>query len=328
MPTIRDVAAKAGVSIGTVSRVLAGSDSTSEASRSQVRAAVEALGYAPNARAQSLRLLRTGVLGLSISDVRNPFFAEIAHAAEQEALRHGYVTMLGNANEDMAQEVRYLDTFASQRVDGVLMSPQGADGTRIQRLLDHGTPVVFVDRTLENVAVPSVTSDSRMGMGQALEYLAGRGHTRVGYVGGPVTVSTGRARLAAFQSVRAELQLDLDDDLVYLGDYRQASGAAALAHFLALPSAPTAVVTGDSLMALGTLVGLRERGLWLGEEIEVVSFDDVDWMSLITPGLTAIAHDAAAMGTLGMRLLLERIAGAAPAPMVLPTHIVTRGTVR
>src|SRR3954451_24814805 len=119
MATIRDVAARAGVSLGTVSRVLAGSPSTSVASRERVAAAVAELRYLPNARAGSLRRAKTDVVGILISDVRNPFFAELAHAAEQEALRRGYVVMLANADEDATQEQLYLRTFSTQRVDGV-----------------------------------------------------------------------------------------------------------------------------------------------------------------------------------------------------------------
>ena len=123
--TIRDVAEHAGVSLGTASRVVSGHPATSPQARARVAQAVAALGYRPNAQARSLRLTRTHVIGLLVSDVRNPFFADVAHAAEQAALGADYVTLLGNANENVDQQDRYLETFLTQRVDGVVLAPQG-----------------------------------------------------------------------------------------------------------------------------------------------------------------------------------------------------------
>lgn len=132
--TIKDVAALAGVSVGTTSRVLSGNPSTSPAARERVHAAVAELGYRPDARARSLRSARSHTVGLLISDVRNPFFADVAHGAEQAALRSSYVTLLANANEDPRQQDTYLESFLTQRVDGIIIAPQGADSAHLRTL--------------------------------------------------------------------------------------------------------------------------------------------------------------------------------------------------
>lgn len=322
MTTIRDVAARAGVSLGTASRVLSGDPATSERSRERVMAAAAELGYLRNARAGSLRRAKTDVVGILISDVRNPFFAELAHAAEQEALRRGYVVMLANADEQAPQEQLYLRAFLSQRVDGVLMAPQSTDRAHLDRIVGSGLPVVFVDRVLPGLDVPSVTSDNAGGMRSALEYLVTRGHRRIGYVGGPAQVSTAAVRLEAFLALRAELGLPDDDALVQAGDFRAGSGAVAVDRMLARGAAPTAVLAADGLMALGALAALRRHGV--RDRIELMSVDDLAWFEELTPPVSAIANDPSAMGREGMAALLDAIGGGRPGSITVPTRLVDR----
>ncbi len=170
---------------------------TSPDARARVTEAATALGYRPNAQARSLRLTRTHVLGLLVSDVLNPFFADIAHAAEQAALDADYVSLLGNANENVDQQDRYIETFLTQRVDGVVLALQGPSAT-LDTLLSSRMPLVFVDRKVEGFDVPSVTTDSRLGLDQAVAHLVAAGHRRIGYIGGPQSISTGRERHDAF----------------------------------------------------------------------------------------------------------------------------------
>jgi len=188
--TIHDVAAAAGVSSGTASRVLSGHPSTSPESRKRVTEAAHRLGYRPNARARSLRKAHTDTIGLLIPDVRNPFFAEIAHNAEQAALRHALSTLLCNANECTEQQDRYLDLLYSQRVDGIVVAPQGDGSGSLREVLALEVPMVFVDRTISGIDVPSVTSDNRVGISQAVAHLAELGHRRIGLVSGPVDSRT------------------------------------------------------------------------------------------------------------------------------------------
>lgn len=321
--TIKDVAALAGVSVGTTSRVLSGNPSTSPAARERVHAAVAELGYRPDARARSLRSARSQTVGLLISDVRNPFFADVAHGAEQAALRSSYVTLLANANEDPKQQDTYLESFLTQRVDGIIIAPQGEESAHLWALATT-VPLVFVDRTVDGFEVPSVTSDNTLGIDQAVAHLADRGHTRIGYIGGPRSISTGRARHDAFVRAVARHRLDTDPGLITSGDFRSASGAVAAERLLSGAQPPTALLAADSPMAVGALGALRRRGLRIGSDVDLVAFDDIEWFSELDPPLTVVSHDAQAMGSTAMRLLLDVIEGRTPESVVLPTRLVVR----
>jgi LacI family transcriptional regulator, galactose operon repressor len=322
--TIRDVAARAGVSLGTASRVLSGHPATSPDARARVSEAATALGYRPNAQARSLRLTRTHAIGLLVSDVRNPFFADVAHAAEQAALGANYITLLGNANENVDQQDRYLETFLTQRVDGVVLAPQGRGSGSLDALVESRMPLVFVDRKLEGFDVPSVTTDSRSGLDEAIAHLVAAGHTRIGYIGGPQSISTGRARHDAFIDALPRHGLSVNPELITFGDFQEPSGTRAAEQLLAGPARPTALLAADNLMAVGAFAAIRRHGLRIGTDIEVVAFDDIEWFAHIDPPISVIAHDAGALGRCAVELLIRVIDGEEPDSVVLPTRFIDR----
>ena len=324
--TIKDVADMAGVSPATASRVLSGNPATSPESRERVIAAASRLEFHPNAQARALRSTRTNVIGLLMSDVRNPFFADLAHAAEQSALAEGFVTLLGNANESTVQQDRYLDTFISQRVDGVIAAPQGTGSSSLRALLAREVPTVFVDRTIDGIDVPSVTTDSDNGIRQAVEHLAQQGHTRVGYVAGPQTTSTGRDRLRSYAKAAQDYGISTDPSLTYFGDFQSRSGSAAAHHLLGLSQPPTALLAADSPMAVGALATLNRKGMRIGRDMALIAFDDIEWFSLLDPPLTVISHDVEAMGRIAVELLLDLINGGQPASVVLPSELIIRAS--
>lgn len=322
--TIRDVAAAAGVSIATASRVLSGHPSTSERSRAQVQRVAQDLGFRPNAQAQSLRRSHSDTIGILLPDIRNPFFAEIAHNAEQRALALGMATLLCNGNESTSQQDLYLDRLLSQRVDGIIVAPTGDGSGALREVLDSETPMVFVDRTVAGLAVPAITSDSYGGIHQAVEHLAVLGHRRVGYIAGPEATSTGRERLAAFEESRRSLGLDLDPNLVRHGDFQEESGRLAAVALLALGDRPTALIAADSLMTVGALQAIREAVVAVPEDISLIGYDDVAPYRLLTPALTTIAHDPALMGRLAVDLLAQAGRGEPVASRVLDSQLIVR----
>lgn len=324
--TIRDVAARAGVSLGTASRVLSGHPATSPEARTRVTEAAAELGYRPNAQARSLRLTRTHAIGLLVSDVRNPFFADVAHSAEQAALEANLVTLLGNANENVEQQDRYLETFLSQRVDGVVLTPQGRGSGSLDALIESRMPLVFADRTVAGIDVPSVTTDSHSGLDQAIAHLTARGHTRIAFIGGPESISTGRDRHDAFVEALPRHGLEVRPELITFGDFREASGTEATERLLTAADRPTAVIAADNLMAVGALSAVRRHGLTIGADIDLVAFDDIEWFSYLNPPLSVIAHDPGAIGRCAVQLLLQVIAGEKPQSIVLPTRFVDRAS--
>jgi LacI family transcriptional regulator len=324
--TIKDVAALAGVSPATASRVLSGSPATSPDARARVDAAVRELDYRPNAQARALRSTRSDSIGLLVSDVRNPFFADLAHTVEQAALAAGYVTLLGNANERKEQQDRYLDTLIARRVDGIIVAPLGDGGGSIRQLVTREIPTVFVDRTVDGLDIPSVTTDSEAGIRQAVQHLAAAGHTRIGYLSGPQATSTGRDRFAAFTHAVADTGLSPDPELVYFGDYQAASGSAGVHTLLRLRRPPTALLAADSLMAVGAIAILHKLGHRIGTDIALIAFDDIEWFALLNPALSVITHSVEDMGRIAVDMLLQVIDGAAPESVVLPSELIVRAS--
>lgn len=324
--TIKDVAALAGVSVATASRVLSGNSATSPDSRARVAAAVTELDYRPNAQARALRSTRSDSIGLLVSDVRNPFFADLAHTVEQAALAAGYVTLLGNANERKEQQDRYLDTLISRRVDGIIVAPLGDGSGSIRSLITREIPTVFVDRTVDGLDIPSVTTDSEAGIRQAVEHLAAAGHTRIGYISGPQATSTGRDRFAAFTRAIAAAGLRQDPELVYFGDYQAASGSAGVHALLQLREPPTALLAADSLMAVGAIAILHKLGRRIGADIALIAFDDIEWFALLNPALSVISHSVEEMGRIAVDMLLQVIDGGKPESVVLPSELIVRAS--
>lgn len=324
MATIKDVAARAGVSLGTASRVLSGSSQTSPDSRSRVLAAAAELQYVANGPARALRRARTDVLGLLLPDIRNPFFSELAHAAEQEARRLGYTVLLANADEDRDQEAAYLRTFASQRIDGLLLAPQQGGSPELESLHASGLPLVLVDRAVRGLDAPLLSTDNAQGVAQALAWLQAGGHRDVAFVGGPAAISTGVERRDAYLAGRAAHGISTDDALVDAGDFQLGSGTDAMLRILDRGVRPKAVFGADGLMTAGAMRALRQRLGDAAREVEVVSFDDLDWFDLRSPGISAVVNDAAEIGRLGVAALADVIAGRPVASQRIATTFVDR----
>lgn len=327
MATIIDVAERAGVSLGTASRVLSGSSQTSPDSRARVLAAAAELNYIANGPARSLRRSKTDVFGLLVSDIRNPFFSELAHAAEQEARKHGYTVLLANANEDAAQADEYLRIFAAQRIDGLLLAPQGGRSPQLDTLLASGLPVVLLNRKIEGVDAPLFATDNAGGVASVLQWLQKRGHHDVAFVGGPPGISSGAERSAAYLAGREQHGISLDDRLIDAGDFRADGSEEAMYRVLDRGVLPTAVFGANGRTTLGAMRALRRRlGPEQASRIDVISFDDLDWFEFAVPAVTGVRNDAAAIGRLGVQGLLELLAGRAVASQRVATSLVDRAT--
>jgi LacI family transcriptional regulator len=322
--TIKDVASRAGVSLGTASRVLSGSSQTSPDSRARVLAAAADLNYIANGPARSLRRSKTDVLGLVVSDIRNPFFSELAHAAEQEAGRLGYTVLLANANEEQKLVDEYLRTFAAQRIDGLLLSPQGGLSPQLAEVHASGLPLVLLNRLVPGLDAPMFGTDNAAGVRAVLDWLQRRGHRDVAYIGGPASISTGAERGHAYLDGRASHGLNVADDLVDAGDFLAEGAAAAMHRILDRGASFTAVFGANGPTTLGAVRALRERLGAAAAEIEVVSFDDLDWFEFAAPAVSAVRNDAATIGRLGVAALVDLINGQPAASTRVPTTFVDR----
>ncbi|MDI7277229.1 MAG: LacI family DNA-binding transcriptional regulator [Anaerolineae bacterium] len=326
MPTIREVAKKAGVAAITVSRVINQSGYVSDETRRRVEAAIAELDYVPNVLARGLRSSRTHTLGLLVTDITNAFWTTVARGAEDAAVRHGYSVFLCNTDEDVAKQEQYLRALLSHRVEGLIIAPASSDRGTLAALERARLPFVIVDRRMPGAAADLVLGDSIGGARQLVEHLLARGHRRIAHLGGPAGVSTADDREQGYRQALAEAGIAADPRLVLRGDYKLESGHRLMGQLLELSPLPTAVFAANNVLAVGALVTLREKGLRVPEDVAVVCFDDLPQASLIDPFLTVAAQPAYEFGTAAVELLLARLANPRrpPQTVVLPVELLVR----
>lgn len=321
MATIRDVARTAGVSLATASRALSGAGPVSPDARDRVRKAAEALGYQVNKAARSLRTQRTDTIGLLIPDVRNPFFAELAYVVEQAAGERGIAVITMSADENPDRQTAALQVLVRQQVDGLIVAPQG---DRFPGSLVGELPLVYVDRAAADREAPLVSSDNAGGAALMIDHLVQRGHRDIALITGPQTTTTGRVRRAAALERLAEHGCAPPPHWVQEGDFQLESGRRGAAALLASEHRPTAVFTGDNLMAVGALLELREQGLHVGRDIALTSFDDAPWFALLEPSLTVVAQDVTLLGRGALGTLCSVMAGDDVSDATVPIHLTVR----
>ncbi|MGD8151027.1 LacI family DNA-binding transcriptional regulator [Ornithinimicrobium sp. Y1694] len=324
MPTIRDVAQHAGVSTATASRALSGAGPASANTVEAVRRAAQELGYNVNKAARSLRTQRTDTIGLLIPDVRNPFFSDVAYVIEQSAAAKGYSVITMNADEQPDRQVAALRSLSTQRVDGLIVVPQG--GAPVN--LPASMPFVLLDRRAANIDGPLVCSDNALGSQQMIGHLLHLGHRDIALITGPQSSSTGRERFTASIEALTAAGCTPRQEWIVEGDFQEDSGHRAATQLLDSPTRPTAIFAGDNLMAVGALTQARERGLKIGRDLAVVAFDDTRWFPLLDPPLTVVAQDIDALGAAAVDAVQAAMSGAEVADVTIPTHLIVRSSCR
>jgi LacI family transcriptional regulator len=327
-PTMRDVAARAGVSLKTVSRVVNGEPGVSDELAARVQRAVEELDFRPNVGASSLRRSggKTATLGLLLEDVSNPWSASLQRAVEDVAIPRGVMVFSASLDEDPARERELARAFSSRRADGLIIAPASNDQSYLAGELRAGVAIVCVDREASNLAVDSVLTTNTTGSAEAVRHLAAAGHRRIGYLGDRSTIATARQRYQGYCDALAGLRLPLDPSIVVhdLADASVADGAVT--SILTRPDPPTALFTSQNLVTIGSIRGLRRLGM--ERAIALVGFDDFPLADLVIPGITVVAQDPTAIGRTAAKILFDRLAGDTrpPAAHVLPTTLIRRGS--
>jgi LacI family transcriptional regulator len=308
--SIRDVADRAGVSVGTVSNVLNHPEKVTAAATDRVHAAISELGFVRNDAARQLRAGRSRSIGLVVMDVRNPFFTELARGAEERAAADGLSILLGNSGERQDRENAYLDLFEQQRVLGVLIAPLVEDLPRLERLRSHGVPAVLVDRAPRGRAFPSVAVDDVMGGYLAVKHLADIGRRRVAFVGGPVNIRQVADRLLGGQRAAAEaagMTLEvIGTNALTVEEGRQVGLLIAQRR---TGERPDAVFAANDLLAIGLLQALVMAGdTRIPEELALVGYDDIDFAAAAVIPLTSIRQPAALIGSTAVDVLMRQFA--------------------
>jgi len=308
---VRDVAARAKVSVGTVSNVMNRPEKVSTATVARVQAAIDDLGFVRNDAARQLRAGRSRSLGLIVLDVANPFFTDLARGAEDRAAEEGLAVLLGNTDDNLNREAAYLDLFEEQRVHGVLISPLGDISERLTRLRARGTPTVLVDRQTEDHSFSSVSVDDVAGGGLAANHLISIGRTRLAYVGGPGTIRQVADRLAGARLAVAEHEnvsievIDTDALSVLAG---RAAGLTLLKR--AGEDRPDAIFAANDLLAIGVLQALNMHGdLHVPRDIALIGYDDIAFAAAAVVPLSSIRQPSVLIGYTAVDLLLREASG-------------------
>ena len=306
---IREVAARAGVSIATVSRVLSNGPYVSENVRRRVMAVVEELGYQPSRVARRMRGQASQVLGLIIADIQNPFFTSLARAVEDVASQNGCAVFLWNSDEDIRKEKMYIDLLVAESVAGVVMSPTSETETTCGRLLESGIPLVTVDRRLLHVSSPRVLINNEQAAYELTAHLIADGHRRIGGLFGPMTMTTGRERYLGYARALEAHGLPVLPALVRSGPPHEEEGHAFTRELVTAAEPPTAILGGTNLLAMGALLALHELGLRIPDDMGIASFNTVPGMPLLEPTLTRVEMPTHEMGRIAAEILLGVIGG-------------------
>lgn len=328
--SVKDVAARAGVSVGTVSNVLNRPGKVSPEMVRRVQAAIDALGFVRNDAARQLRAGHSRSIGLVVLDVGNPFFTDVARGAERRAAENDLSVLLGNSDDEVSREARYLDLFEQQRVYGVLITPVGDVADRLERLRERGIPAVLVDRPSDGGGFSSVAVDDVGGGYLAARHLLDTGRRRIAFVGGPpstrqVTDRLAGARRAVAEEPKAALEVIETSALTVL------EGRAAGEQLRSRPAdeRPDAVFAANDLLAMGVLQALVMLGsISVPDDVAIIGYDDIDFASAAVVPLSSIRQPSELIGQRAVELLLGAIDVGRPAEQVTfqPELVVRQST--
>lgn len=323
-PTISDVAAVAGVSPKTVSRVINNEPNVRPELTERVLAAIGELGFRRNAMASSLRSGReTATIGLIIEDLANPFYSTIAAEVARVARAHDTHLITVSSEEDPELEQRQFAQLCQRRVDGLVIVPAGADHSYTRPEAEMGMRMVFLDRPPSGVLADSVLVDNEAGARAGIASLLADGHRRIGVVVDSPAIHTARERLAGVRTALAGAGVPYDDSLVRVGVSDPDGAARAVAAMLDANDPPTAFFTGNNRITVGAVRELYRRG----SRAALMGFDDFELSALMPRPLTVIAYDVRELGRAAAVRLFERIGGDAswPSEITIPTRLVQRG---
>ncbi|MHC5256376.1 LacI family DNA-binding transcriptional regulator [Streptomyces sp. UC4497] len=333
-PTLVDVAKRAGVHAGTVSRYVHKQTRglVNEETAKRIEAAIQELGYRPNQLARGLRTRRTGLIATIVPDLSNPLFPLMVQGIEERLAQDGYVTLVGNTNNDDARESATVNAMRERQVDGFIMATAHRGDQALADLTADRTPVVLLNRSFGD-EITAVVADDRSGMELAVDHMVELGHRILGHIAGPSDLSSALDRKAGFDAAVAKhrgrgVELTVTAQVARAMTFAEGTGAAQ--RLLDSIDPPTALLAANDMLALGAYKAIAERGLRVPDDISVVGFNDMPFAENFQPPLTTIGIPHRAMGARAASLLLDVLKsdGAAqppdPSVTVMPVRLITR----
>lgn len=300
---MKDVATRAGVSLGTVSNVLNRPDVVSPGTRSRVEMAIRELEFVPNAAARAMRARRSRVIGLIVPDISNPFFTAVARGVEDACLEAGFALILCNSDEQAGREDRYLEVLDSQRVGGILITPARKSLKPLSRFLDRGVAIALLDNDTATTEACSASVDDELGGRLAAEHLLALGHTSIGWLAGPADIPQVSDREAGLMGAAGAA------NVVRISAAQMTTIAAdeAMERALAEGFAATALVCANDLLAFGAIRALTRRGYRIPEDVSIVGYDDIDFAASAAVPLTSIRQPKYELGFAAASMVIAEV---------------------
>jgi DNA-binding LacI/PurR family transcriptional regulator len=273
---IREVARVARVSTATVSRTINGSDKVAPETAERVRTAIRKLKFYPNNNARALGSGRSSLYGLIISDITNPFFPELVRSFEEIAVQYGQEVLVANTNYDPNRMETCVRRMLQRKVDGVAILTSEMEAHLIDEFSSRSIPMVFLDMGVPSEGISNIVLDYAAGVDAAVQHLSDLGHSDIGFISGPMTLTSARIRREAFIASLKRKRIRLNPAFIEAGDHRMGGGHDAMARLLSRPSRPTAILASNDMTAIGAMGAIFEQGLSVPEDLSVIGFDDID----------------------------------------------------
>ncbi|MFD7874983.1 LacI family DNA-binding transcriptional regulator [Streptomyces sp. NPDC059766] len=323
-PTMKDVAARAGVGLKTVSRVVNGEQGVTPETERRVQEAIDSLGFRRNDSARVLRKGRTASIGLVLEDLADPFYGPLSRSVEEVARAHGALLINGSSAEDPEREQELVLALCARRVDGLVIIPAGDDHRYLEQEIRAGVATVFVDRPAGKTDADVVLSDNFGGARDGVAHLIAHGHRRIGFIGDMPRIHTAAERLRGYLAAMEDAGIPVQDSWTSLGVTDPLRVRRAAEDMLRGPSPVTAVFAGNNRVSVTVIRVLAEQT----RPVALVGFDDIELADLLHPGLTVVAQDASVLGRTAAERLFGQLDGSliVPERIELPTRLITRGS--
>ena len=323
-PTMKDVAARAGVGLKTVSRVVNGEPGVTPDTERRVQEAIDALGFRRNDSARVLRKGRTASIGLVLEDLADPFYGPLSRSVEEVARAHGALLINGSSAEDPEREQELTLALCARRVDGLVIIPAGDDHRYLEPEIRAGVATVFVDRPAGKIDADVVLSDNYGGARDGVAHLIAHGHRRIGFIGDMPRIHTAAERLRGYRAAMEDAGIPVEESWMSLGVTDPERVRRAAEAMLSGPHPVTAVFTGNNRVTVTVIRVLAEQP----RPVALVGFDDIELADLLQPGVTVVAQDAAALGRTAADRLFRQLDGTLVTPerIELLTRLIARGS--
>ena len=325
---IRTVAERAKVSIATVSRTINRVPTVNAKMAKRVWDAIHELNYFPNTQARALVSGRSGILGLIVSEITNPFFPELIQGFEEIAIEHGYEILVSSTNYDPRRMALCIRRMLERKAEGVAVMTFGIEAPLLDQLAERSIPMVFVDVGPDSPGVSLLKVDYHHGIRQGVQHLAALGHRNIAFISGPRHLHSAQARLEAFEQSLQECGIPVQPSALVEGDHTLEGGIRAMEQLLTLKKLPTAVMCSNDMTAIGVLHKAHRAGLHVPSDLSVIGFDDVQMARAMIPPLTSIQMSRAELARAAVNALrshVEHVDGVPPQrELFIPTSLIVR----